>query len=441
MSENANSICCEKSWHAMVRNDPFGSRWPVIVHVMLGRLVLLTLMLIGLTALAGNDAISFYVFIALAFVVTIPFALWLRGGGNVKTVAPQQFLVDIVVTTGLIHYTGGINSQLFLLYPLVILAAGTMVSGRLALKMALVCIFMYATLVVLEAQQLLAYRGAGAFPYENAAQVGQILMLRIVVFTFFAAASSYLADRCAYQNRQLERLRQEVEFIFDHASVALLAVHPTGKVVLANSAAVKLFGFHSSVPEKWNFADCFVQQPPRLRSGEKSGVGVTMQRGDGTTFQGAYEASDAVFPHGVGAEESGQAGEQRLFVVAIRDVSEQVQIQLKTNESTRLQTAVNMACEVGHWIRNPLTSIKVAGEFVSSVFKDPPLHGSDLSDKDRELVQSMCQVISDESRRLEEKIDELLRCADQDYGKLLDIMAEADTWTGRVKPLPEVEEA
>ncbi len=410
--------------HDAVLTGP--DRHPLLM-LMLGRAVLLLVLLIALSALMGTDAISFYAFVSLAFVLIIPLSLWFRSGRiNGEMVGPH-FIVDVVVITGIVHFSGGIISQMCLLYPLVILSAGVTESGRLAAKIALLSIILYSTLIILEMQGILIYRGPVADAYASVPAVVQHLTLRIVVFCFFAAASSCLANRCAYQTRRIQGLKALTQLIFDHASVGLLAVRDDGRIVLANQAAERLLGIDRQAICR-RFLDDFVPGcTPRLKVPEQFSQIHEMKRSDGTLFPSALSASAAAVP----IADDPQDGR---CVIAFWDMTEIVRREDESRESVRIETVMNMAGEIAHWIRNPLTAIKLAEELVSSTVE---ADGAAVdSTVDASLVTTMCRVIADETRRLEERINYFLKCSRAtDRSRLKDIIDEADVWAARIKPL------
>jgi PAS domain S-box-containing protein len=339
------------------------------------------------------------------------------------------------VITGVVHFTGGINSHFTLLYPLAILTAGVVESGRLALKVAVLSILLYSTLIVLETSGVLIYRGPEPFPYAGIDHVYQQLMVRILIFTFFAAASSYLADRCFYQNHQMQRLRLVVEFIFNNVSIALLAVGRDGKVLVANTAAQELFGMSGRDIQQRSFPDFFAdRQVPDLEDDHQRGRVWKMVGQDGEVFPAAFEASLSRFP----IPEAGDTfvEDRECFVVAIQDLTEMLRLQQQARESVRLKTAMDIASEVGHWIRNPLTALQLAIDFVNSTFAANSSSGESLSEDELAAVCGMCEVIAEETRQLREKMDDFLRCADRDHARFLDMMAEAETWAGRLATSP-----
>jgi two-component system sensor histidine kinase PilS (NtrC family) len=421
-----------RAWQTeAVQDSPDKSR-RMAFKIMLGRLILLGLIPVGLTTLLGDDHISFFAFIALAFVVNVPFTLWLRHEETARESVPHQFILDTLIITGLIHYTGGINSQLCLLYPLAILSAGLVLSGPAAVKIAVLSIVLYVTLVLLEMQGILVYRGALPSPYDSPTWLAQTLMLRILLFIFFAGAGSYLADRCAYQNSQIRQLRQVAEFIFDNVRIALLAVEKDGRIVFANAAALDLLGLTAQTRKLATFNEFFSAEKPDLNDPELGGKVWAMHRVDGTCFHGSLEVSLGQFPI-IEEDTGGGISSAERYVIALRDMTEILKLQQRAHDSAKLRTALGIATEVGHWVRNPLTAIKMAVDLERSMLENR--NQKRLTDADLALLGTMCRVIAEETNRLEDKVDYLLKCADEDHSKLLDLMSEAETWTSRVRPM------
>lgn len=420
------------SLESAINNDRYAGRVPLVAFVMLGRLAILLFLLVALTALFGADDIAFYTFIALAFVFTIPYSLWLRNEARARQGTQLGFLVDVVIVTGIVHYTGGISSPVVLLYPLIILSSGIVGSSRLAVQTTVFIILCYTTLVVLEMYAVLPYKGTAVDSYADTASVVQTLAMRLFFFSFFAAASSYVTARCSYQRDQIERLRDLMRYIFDNVSVALLAVNRDGSLAMSNTAARELFQLPAEQISTISFADLFAEKAPELDQQDAPHHLWTLRRRDGTTFPGTFEASLTQFPV-LGEIDSRSASGAKRYMIALWDMTRLLELQTKANESTRLKTAVDMALELAQWIRNPLTAIKIADEYVVSVLGEPAGTNVTLSADDLAGVANMCQVIAEETQRLETKVSELLRStAEQDNEMFERITAEAQHWSQRV---------
>jgi len=99
--------------------------WLTMAGLLGARLLVISGFLIFLSFVLIQDGIAFFAFIAFAYIITIPYSLWLRNQNRMRRLAPLQFLVDLVFVSGLVYFTGGRGLDfLILLYPLIILSAG-----------------------------------------------------------------------------------------------------------------------------------------------------------------------------------------------------------------------------------------------------------------------------------------------------------------------------
>ncbi|NOY80736.1 MAG: PAS domain-containing protein [Kiritimatiellaeota bacterium] len=418
----------------LLHRDPIARKWPTLVRIMLSRLVILACLFLGLTALVPRDILAFYAFIALAFVINIPYALWLRNDAAARRSAPLQSLADAVIITGLIHFTGGINSGLCLLYPLLIVSAGILGGGRYAAKITILCTTLYAALVVVELRGILPYLGPAPTPYSEPATVVQQLMIRIFVFVFFSAVSSFLASRLSYQARQIHRYRELVDAIFNHVPVGLFALD-NGRVLLANAAGAELLGVPPDDLIGRKMTECFVDRRPDLGEiGSLDGVW-QLQRDDGGILPVALELSRVHLPADVSGDTvQTEASAQPVCVLAVRDLSETLRAEQAMEEATRLRTAFRVAAELAHSIRNPLTAIQSAGDSLALLVEDPTPPDGDTprSPPDAAAVKALHEVLKNEIRELDERIEAFLDSASTDPEELLHLAAERYT-----DPIPE----
>ena len=171
--------------------------WTNMVRVLSIRLALLSLLLAASEMLLPDYGGAFHAFVGLGFVFTIPYALWIRDHVRLQQLAYLQFLVDVVVVTGFVYFTGGPSSGLVLLYPLVIVAAGIVSPRKRAMQIAVLSVLCYTTLAVLSYQRVLA-----PFPSAVGRPDGQVGLPVIVIygmtFLLFGAVSSFMSRRCLY---------------------------------------------------------------------------------------------------------------------------------------------------------------------------------------------------------------------------------------------------
>jgi len=404
-----------------------------LIYVMLGRVLFLALLLITIAMLIhfkGNDP-AFYVFMATAFAITILYSFWLRQEELIRYAAPYQFIVDVLLITGLIHFTGGINSELVLLYPLLILVTGIVVSGKMAIQVSVLSIVAYATLITLEFFEVLHYRGMPPFPYADVAEVSQVVMLRILIFALFAAATGYLADTCLLQNRQLQRLRTLATSIIDNVRVPLLVVFETGRIMMVNPAFAEMLQTKKEELAGKDFRELFVNQVPSLTDEESSRFLWQMKKGNGGTVPVTFQATKSNFPAsalGLFAE-SGEG--TTLYMVAVREMPSVVN-DPESQVDSRKQTAASTVTEMAHIMKNPLTAIRGAGELLNNAVDTIFEQSNQITETDWQTVRDMVELISEQSTELDEKMKYFLNCAANDSEELEELLKNAEEWSKKI---------
>ena len=412
---------------------PFLKDWAHLVYAMLARLLLLAAILLVLAALDSfrTRGIAQYIFVAACFATTIPYAFWLRREETTRRSAVYQFVVDVLIITGLIHFTGGINSQLNVLYPLVIIAAGVVVSGHLAVRIAMLSMFLYTTVILLETGGVLEHQGDWG-PYVSAAKTVQTLGLRILIFALFTAAISYLADRCFYADRQMERLRMIANSIVDNVNIPLMAVYGDGQILLANPAAQRMLEAEAPELTKHRFQDFFEGTAPDLTDVQSDHQIWWMQKGDGSTFPVTFEASHDSFPAIVVDSLADRDQNVQLYLVALHDMTEILAQQNRAGTESGNQVAADMITEMVHVVRNPLTAIKGAGQLLDAAVDDMFRNTGQMTEEDWQSIKAMCRIIYDQTQQLDEKVRELLACAAEEPDKLTERFPEANKWRLRI---------
>ena len=402
---------------------------------MLGRLLLLGLLLLALTAIFPDSDRGLYLFIAVAFVITIPYAFWLRRDKAMAESGPLQFIVDVLVITGLVHFTGGISSPLTILYPLAILTAGIVFSGRHALQVALFSMLLYSMLIILEMKGYLPWSpGTDALPmpYDNTATVLRDLLMNVLIFCFFAVSTAFITNRCFWQDEELKRLQSVGKLVFDKVTAPLLAVRPSGEIVLANSASVRLFGLADVGDHPQPLASLFPGKAPAFKDvAGCQGTIWEMRRPDGGSLRCLLEIERVNIPF-VANLIPLMKHETDFYFLVFKDMTEFLNQERLRENRQRLYTAAGVVAEVAHEVRNPLTALKSAGELRSETAEALAREQRDVSGNDWAVINSICNVISEETGRLDYKVQVLLECASRDPEKLLELTNNANNWMERL---------
>lgn len=417
----------------IITKDPRAGRWQTLACVMLARLLLLLAVLTLLTVIrrANLPDPSVYLFFGVAFGVTIAYAWWLRHDETVRRSSRYQFAVDVFIISGLVHFTGGAESQLSLLYPLVILAAAVVVSGALARQVAILSVLLYLIVILLEMSGVLPYTGPDPSPYLAPETVVQGVALRVLIFVLFTAASSYLADRVLLQDRQLERLQLVADSILDNVSVPLVAVRADGVITQANPAAADLLGLQTADLRGRRFADFFPAAEPPLAGPAPARVW-EMRRPDGTTAPVSIQTSPRNFALPLaGTPTDDDAG---LRLVALRDLSDLLDAQNRSHEAGQRTGAAGAIAEMVDAVRNPLTAIRGAGELLATSMDTVLGRAREITGPDWQAAKAMCEVICEQTRELDRKVEQLLVSARTDPDELGRIARQGGEWAGRILP-------
>ncbi len=158
------------------------------------RFVIASIILIVNTALFGLGRAPVFFLIAGIYLLTIIYSVLLlakiAGPGFFYT----QIILDLAVETLLVHYTGGINSVLGILFPLSIFAAGIIISPRASLVTAFLASFFYAALISLSFFDVIPPAHGERMMMESS-YVFALLYFRVAIFCVIGFLSSYIAQQ------------------------------------------------------------------------------------------------------------------------------------------------------------------------------------------------------------------------------------------------------
>lgn len=170
---------------------------------------------------------------------------------NIRTNIYLQSLLDILLITGLVYVTGGIESIYSVLYPLVIIYSALFLAGRGGLISASVSSIFYGLLLDLEYYGFIQPAYTLGYDYDfDAGYVFSRIFIHIISFYIIALLTSYAAR----QEKKTRELLAEKESAFDqldllHKSIiesvdtGILTVDLHGNIKSFNTGAEKITGF------------------------------------------------------------------------------------------------------------------------------------------------------------------------------------------------------
>ena len=314
-------------------------------------LILMVLLVIELAVIRLTPSpvpvVPFLTGMVLWFVVSLFFLFLVSVWNETRLQAILQVVADLAMVTLVVQLTGGIESSLNFLYPLVIVVAAMLLPrGWAYLSAALAFIFFAA---VLE----LGYYGA--IPsYVTTHPKLKALQVTILVNLFAYFAIAYLAGLLMTKLRQadaqlknasgaLENLQALHENIVQSMSGGVITTGPDGRITLVNRAAQQLLEISDEELHGRSVGDLFQDPLPGFGARGGAEVRYTTAKGFRKTFRVMVSPLN----------DRGDAG----FVYTFDDLTEVRRLEREVRMQDRLAAVGRLAAAIAHEIRNPLTSI------------------------------------------------------------------------------------
>jgi len=302
-----------------------------------------------------------FAIIAFVFLLSLLYSLALPRVGNLVLFCFCQVAVDILVSTGLVHISGGKDSPFTFVYIFPIFAAATLLGRRGGLGMAGLASILYGSLINLEFYGVLPAVATGAPARAQTYLVFQVF-INIAGFFLVALLSSHLAERLRETARRLEERSLDLRTLESlHRDVVasvpsgLMTLDPRGRIVAFNRAAEAISGYaEAEVRDRAYQAAGF---------GEVPGVAAFVERGAPPPALAAAEVTVARrngvrIPVGISLSPLWDQEGRVLGLVAIfQDLSEKKRIEEQLRQADRLAAVGQVAASIAHEIRNPLAAI------------------------------------------------------------------------------------
>jgi two-component system sensor histidine kinase PilS (NtrC family) len=294
-----------------------------------------------------------------------------------------QVVFDVLLVAGVVHLTGGAESEFAPLFVLVIVAAAILLPfvGGILIGV-LVSVVFFADLVWTS-----RVVDAGA-------------LLQVGLFTLVALATGYLGDRLRRTGAELgevetelRQLRVSTDDVMAGIATGLLTVDGEGRLVFLNPAGADLLGVR---PSDWLGRAVL----PRLEDAAP-GLGEVIRRTLETgspvrRFETGETPAGLVF--GVSTTLIRRGEDEAASVTAIfQDITERLRMEQLSRRAERLAAVAELSASLAHEIKNPLASIRSATE---------QLTGEGIDAEDRAVLGALVVRESDRlSRLLSEFID------------------------------------
>jgi two-component system, NtrC family, sensor histidine kinase PilS len=303
--------------------------------------------------------------------------------------ASLQLLTDLVLVSLVIHETGGWDSSLNFLYPLVIIVAAVLLPRIWAHLVAALAFILYGTVL-----ELNYYGVVHSYCTTHPGLKTLQGIISVNLFAFLAVA--YLAGLLTGKLRQvgvqlknasgaLESLQALHENIIHSISSGLITTGLDGRITLVNGAAQRLLERTPSELFGAPVQPLFLDPLPTVESQQAHGE----VRFDAPT---KFRKTVRVRVASLTVPERGDLG----FVYVLDDLTEIRRLEREVRMQDRLAAVGRLAAAIAHEIRNPLTSIAGSVSMLSGV--------PEMNEDHRRLLD----IVTRESQRLNSIITDFL---------------------------------
>lgn len=310
------------------------------------RILVLTFLL-GLELVIRNftpTAVPIKYFLSLilfGYTLSILYAILQALGLDEQLQAHTQIFLDLVLVTGIVYVTGGLDSHFLSLYPLTIVVASILLTRRGAFLVAALGFLLFAAL--LEGAYFGLLPRAAMQPVELRTLQVHIL---INLFAFLAVAylASHLAQSLREKRGELADLQVFNENIIRSIRSGLLTVDLSGRILRMNPGAEEITGLRFRDVIGRPLANVLPDFPaPR-------DVGRHEIRLHTSAGQEKY-LGVSVTPLWVREDESSG------YVYNFQDLTELKRLEREVAQKERMAALGRMAAAIAHEIRNPLAAI------------------------------------------------------------------------------------
>ncbi|MBA4396339.1 MAG: hypothetical protein C0394_02985 [Syntrophus sp. (in: bacteria)] len=362
-------------------------------YLMLARVAIVTFLLGIATSLElkGEEFLphislySFYIVVIAAYILSAVYYITVHLTPNLKISLYFQAICDVLLITGLVYATGGIQSIYAVFYTIVIIYSVIFLGRRGGLIIASACGIFYGGLLDLEYYKILIPHYA---TLQNVSFSAGYVFSRIIIYIFSFYLVAILASFVVEQEKKTRTLLEEKVTAFDqldllHRSIiesidtGIVTVDLMGRIKSFNRGAEEITGYAASDVENLDIIVVFPEYG-ELREKLKRASDLDSRKNQVEMILKSKSGASLVLGCSISLLKDSR-GERIGDILVFQDMTEIKDMERRLETSRRLAFVGEMAAGFAHEMRNPLASISGSIQMLRK--------GLHLSSSDERLMQ------------------------------------------------------
>ena len=363
--------------------------WLVRVRIFILTLLLAIELAVAQISPAPVPLRLFVASIFFWFTLSLFYVLLLSLWQEHRLQASLQVVTDLLMVSLVVHETGGWDSSLNFLYPLVIIVAGVLLPRVWAYLVAALAFILYGTVLELNYYAVLP---SYCTTHPGLKTLQGIIFVNLFAFLAVAYLASLLTAKLQQARVQLkdtsgalESLQALHENIIHSISSGLITTGLDGRITLVNAAAQRLLERTPGTLLGGPVSQLFLDPLPTVES-QQNHAEVRFD------VPAKFRRTVRVRVSALTVPERGDLG----YVYVLEDLTEIRRLEREVRMQDRLAAVGRLAAAIAHEIRNPLTSIAGSVSMLSGL--------PEMNEDHRRLLD----IVTRESQRLNAIITDFL---------------------------------